>query len=144
VADSKTVFAYIGIGCIVIVGVMAIAAGACGVWVYSEAQRFEAEARDPEARADRVLSILGADTLPEGYYPMIGISIPFVMETALLTDEEPQDDGEEANFGERGFIYLATTSKVAPTIRTCSETTASTSTSRKSSAAARWRRQVRS
>jgi len=106
VADSKTVFAYIGIGCIVIVGMMAIAAGACGVWVYSEAQRFEAEARDPEARADRVLSILGADTLPQGYYPMIGISIPFVMDTALLTDEEPQDDGEEANFGERGFIYL--------------------------------------
>ena len=32
VADSKTVFAYIGIGCIVVVGVMVIGAGACGVW----------------------------------------------------------------------------------------------------------------
>lgn len=105
-ADGKTVFAYIGIGCVVIVGLMAIAAGACGVWVYSEAQRFEAEARDPEARGDRVMAVLGADTLPDGYYPMIAISIPFVMETALLTDEEPEGDGEEANFGDRGFIYL--------------------------------------
>jgi len=106
VADSKTVFAYIGIGCIVIVGLMAIAAGACVVWVYSEGQRFEAEARDPQARSARVLSVLGADTLPDGYYPMIAISIPFVMETALLTDEEPRNDGQEANFGDRGFIYL--------------------------------------
>ncbi len=105
-ADNKTVFAYIGIGCVVIVGLMAIAAGACGVWVYSEAQRFEAEARDPEARGERVLSVLGAETLPDGYYPMIGFSVPFVMETALLTDEEPQGEGEEADFGERGFIYI--------------------------------------
>jgi hypothetical protein len=37
-ADGKTVFAYIGIGCVVLVGLMAIGAGACGVWVYSEAQ----------------------------------------------------------------------------------------------------------
>jgi len=106
VADSKTVFAYIGIGCIVIVGLMAIAAGACGVWVYSETQRFEAEASDPEARGARVLSVLGADSLPDGYYPMVAFSIPFVMETALLTDEVPTEEAEEANFGERGFIYL--------------------------------------
>lgn len=105
-ADTKTVFAYIGIGCVVIVGLMAIAAGACGVWVYSEAQRFEAEVRDPEARGDRVLSVLGTDTLPEGYYPMMAFSIPFVMDTAMLTDEEPQGDDTEADFGERGFIYV--------------------------------------
>lgn len=105
-ADGKTVFAYIGIGCVVIVGLMAIAAGACGVWVYSEAQRFDAETRDPEARGDRVMSVLGADSLPEGYYPMIGFSVPFVMETALLTDEAPAGDGTEPEFGDRGFIYL--------------------------------------
>jgi hypothetical protein len=106
VADGKTVFAYIGIGCVVIIGLMSIAAGACGVWVYSEAQRFEQEFRDPVARGDRVMEVLGTDTLPDGYYPMLAFSIPFVMETAMLTDEERVGEDVEPNFGDRGFIYL--------------------------------------
>jgi hypothetical protein len=76
------------------------------VWVSSETQRFEAEARDPEARGDRVMSVLGTETLPEGYYPMMAFSIPFVMDTAMLTDEQPQGEGTEPNFGDRGFIYV--------------------------------------
>ncbi len=105
-ADGKTVFAYIGIGCVVLVGLMAIAAGACGVWVYSEAQRFEREASDPEARADRVLDVLGTDSLPDGYYPMMAFSVPFVMETAMLTDVAPDPEAGEPEFGERGFLYV--------------------------------------
>lgn len=105
--DSKTVFAYIGIGCIVIIGLMAIAMGACGVWVYSEAQRFEEEMTDPAARGSRVMDVLGAESLPEGYYPMMAFSIPFVMETAMLTDLEPEPGADqEPNFGERGFVYV--------------------------------------
>ena len=105
--DSKTVFAYIGIGCVVIIGLMAIAMGACGVWVYSEAQRFEEEMTDPAARGNRVMDVLGADSLPDGYYPMMAFSIPFVMDTAMLTDIEPQPGEEsEPNFGERGFVYV--------------------------------------
>ncbi|NKB88041.1 MAG: hypothetical protein GKS06_07465 [Acidobacteria bacterium] len=106
-ADSETVFAYIGIGCMVIVGLMAIAMGACGVWVYSEAQRFEEELSDPEVRGNRVLEVLGAESLPEGYHPMMAFSIPFVMDTAMLTDIEPEPGREtEPNFGDRGFVYV--------------------------------------
>ncbi len=98
---------YIGIGCVGIIGLLAIAVGACGVWVYSETQRFERQMTDPVSRRDRVLEMLGARSVPDGYYPMMAFSVPFVMETAMLTDRPPDADGAPADgFDDHGFIYL--------------------------------------
>lgn len=105
-ADGRKVAIGIGIGCLVVIGLMAIAAGACGVWVYSEAQRIEREMEDPEARGGRAASLLGVDELPDGYYPMAAFSVPFVMDTVLLSDVPPDEDGRIEDFGERGFIYV--------------------------------------
>ncbi len=105
--ESRKIGWYVGLGCLGIIGLLAIAAGACGVWIYSETQRFEREMTDPASRRERVLEMLGADTVPEGYYPMVAFSVPFVIETAILTDRAPDADGEPADgFDEHGFIYL--------------------------------------
>ena len=105
-ADGKTVFAYIGIGCVVIVGFLAVSIGACSIWGYSEMQRFQREGRDPVARRDSVLEVLGATELPEGYYPMRALSVPFLMDLAMLTDIEQADDEDDPEFGDRGLLYV--------------------------------------
>jgi hypothetical protein len=60
---------------------------------------------DPVARSSKVLSVLGADSVPEGYYPAVAFSIPFVMDVAMLTDVEPEGEGTPDGFNVRGFIY---------------------------------------
>lgn len=82
---------------------------------YSRGERFERELADPEARADRSRSILGYRTLPEGYHPLGGFSIPFIQEMAMLSDREPRPGeriaGPEDAFGRRGFVYLEAASR---------------------------------
>jgi hypothetical protein len=77
---------------------------------YSRSERFERELADPEARADRSRAILGYRTLPEGYHPLGGFSIPFIQKMAMLSDREPAPGvkitGPADAFGRRGFVYL--------------------------------------
>lgn len=81
------------------------------VWFgHSRGERFERELADPAARDDRSRAILGYRTLPEGYHPLGGFSIPFVQEMAMLSDREPPPGetitGPADAFGRRGFVYL--------------------------------------
>lgn len=77
---------------------------------YSRGERFERELADPAARDDRSREILGYRTLPEGYHPLGGFSIPFVQKMAMLSDREPPPgetiSGPADAFGRRGFVYL--------------------------------------
>ncbi len=63
---------------------------------------------DPEARAELAKEMLVADELPDGYNTMVALSIPFLMETVILTDTEPDENGRIDRFGEHGFIYFKT------------------------------------
>lgn len=105
-ADGRKIGLGIAAGCAVIVGLLAVSAGACGVWLWREGQRIQAEMSDPEVRQDKVLEVLRTDAIPEGYYPMAAMSVPFVMEMAVLSDREPDAEGEAEGFDERGFIYV--------------------------------------
>ena len=106
VKPKRSPMFYVGIGCAVIAAIMVVMMGACGVWIFSEVRQLEQDMNDPEARADAVLDILGTDELPDGYYPMVGMSVPFVMRTAILTSRGPDaDGGPPETFGERGFIF---------------------------------------
>lgn len=105
-ADARKIGLGIAAGCAVIVGLMAVSAGACGVWLWREGQRMQAEMRDPATRGNKVLEVLGTDRIPDGYHPVAAFSVPFVMEMAVLSDREPDADGNVEGFDERGFIYV--------------------------------------
>jgi hypothetical protein len=97
---------YIGCGCgaAAILGVVALVA----VLVFGarKAKEFEQAMNDPEVRREKVLDVLGGD-IPEGYYPVMGMEIPFLFEMALLSDVPPGEDGElDGSMGEHGFIYM--------------------------------------
>jgi hypothetical protein len=103
--SSNTTCLYIAIGCGAGLVLLALVLGGLGFWGVQKAKEFEANLKDPAAREEKVLGVLGADTLPAGYYPMMGMSIPFVFEMALLTREEIPE-GEDPEHVEPSFIYM--------------------------------------
>lgn len=101
---------WVGVGCL---GAVALAVGvvlAVGAFGYRKVKQLEAEIKDPEARAAKVRKILGTEHLPEGYHAVMGMSVPFVMDMAMLSDVEPdfRDGRRQGRLGERGFIYIRT------------------------------------
>lgn len=111
---STSPWVWIAVGCGGLVLLAGIVVVGLGVWGYRTAKQLESEMKNPETREARVLEVLGAKKLPEGYFPMVGLSAPFgLMETAILSDRllpfdkaERDQIGSHEAFGERGFIYL--------------------------------------
>ena len=97
---------YIGLGCGLAV---LLAVGSCvaiGGFLAHKGKQFSETMTDPAAREEKVLSVLGATEVPEGYYPMVALSIPFAFDMAMLGDQPPAEDGEPQEPQERGFIYF--------------------------------------
>jgi hypothetical protein len=98
---------YVGIGCLVIVVLGLAGLGTLGYLGYRKAKQFGEEMKDPKAREAKVKAVLGAEAIPEGYHAVIGFSIPFVMDMAMLSDKPPGADGQVQDLGERSFIYMS-------------------------------------
>ena len=100
---------YIGCGCagLVILGMAAFAG--LTFFAYRKGKEIEKTWSDPKAREEKAREVLVYDKLPEGYYPVGAMSIPFVMDMAIIGDNPPPagtkpDDHE--GFKERGFMYF--------------------------------------
>jgi hypothetical protein len=104
---------WVGVGCL---GAVVLAVGgviALGLFGYRKVKQLETEMKDPQARAAKVQKVLGATRLPQGYYPVVGMSVPFVMDMAILSDEEvdfQQPQQRRSGLGQRGFVYIRTLS----------------------------------
>ena len=101
---------YIGVGCLVSVFLIIAVIIAIGAWGFSQVRQLQRTMEDPEARTELAQEMLAADQLPDGYNTMVALSIPFLLETVIITDAEPDENGRVDRFGERGFIYLKTLS----------------------------------
>lgn len=103
---------WVGLGCggvlllcvvIVVVGVFMIR-GRIKDW----GKQFD----DPAVREQRVREILGAKEIPEGYYPFMTFSVPWLLDVAILSDREfvkpPKGERKEhlITFDKWGFIYV--------------------------------------
>lgn len=100
---------WIGCGCGALV-VLAMAGMAGLTWFgYREAKQFEKNMTDPAAREAKVKSVIHYDELPPGYYPLMGFSIPFIMDMAIFTDKElpaGQVPSDAEGFEDHGFFYM--------------------------------------
>jgi hypothetical protein len=104
---QKSGFHYLGVGCLVAAVVLVVGGAVFGFLVYRWGKGLEAELRDPATRRDKVLEILVGDELPEGYYGMVAVRIPLLLDTAILTDHDTPPGEEPPDFGERGLVYVA-------------------------------------
>ncbi len=109
---GRSAWHYIGCGCVALAVLAALVAGGAGWFIYTRARQLKAEITDPAARAAKVRAILDYDRLPDGYHPAFGMSIPWLMEMAILTDRElpAGEDMKGRNgrdfVGDRGFLYF--------------------------------------
>lgn len=101
---------FIGVGCLLAVFALIAVVVGIGAWGFSQIRQLERTMEDPVARAELAAEFLVTDELPEGYNTVAAISIPFLMETVVLTDKELDEDGRVSGLGERGFIYFKTLS----------------------------------
>ena len=99
-ASTKWVFWLLG-GCLFLVVI--VVGGIVGVyyWGKSKVTTYIDEQTDPVKREQSVKRMLGAETLPPGYYAGVSVSLG-VVRTTSLTDASPDD---ASKFRERGFVF---------------------------------------
>lgn len=106
--EGRSALQLVLLGCLGMAMVLVAVVAVGGYWVYQWGQGLEAEMKDPEARHERALEILGAETLPDGYHPFLGMEAPFFGSTAILSDRKPAFDEGDESLGDRAFIYVET------------------------------------
>lgn len=100
-------------GCLVLAVVAVVGLGFAGFqWTKGLVEDLE----NPQARAAKARAVLGAEALPEGYYAAMAISVPWMVDMAILTDKEvhferrSEDsldiDLADEDFGDRVFMFF--------------------------------------
>jgi len=99
---------YIGVGCGV--AVLLALAGIVGFTflAYRQGKEMVEGFKDPKTREAKTRQVLPYDNLPAGYYAGGAMSIPFLMDFAVLTDKEPAagEGPDQGNYHERSFIFM--------------------------------------
>jgi hypothetical protein len=103
---------YVALGCLgaAVAAILVVAGLGFAGWRW--ARGLEEQLEDPEARTAKVLDVLGAERVPDGYHAVIALEIPFLMKMAMLSDLPPAEDGDsetwaaDGGFEERGLIYF--------------------------------------
>ena len=104
--DRRSPWIYVLLGCLGLLVLGALVVGGLVFFGVRTARNIAADNQDPERRRERALEILGADEAPGGYYPAGVISVPFVIDMAVLSDLAPGAEPWAGEFGERGFYYV--------------------------------------
>lgn len=105
-AQGRSPWVYVGIGCGALLLIVVVAVAIGGFAVFQGFKKLGEEMNDPVAREARVKRVLGAEELPNGYHAGFAMSIPRVMELAMLGSRPPGATGENPDLGERGLIYV--------------------------------------
>jgi len=94
-------------GCAATIVVVIVVVSVAGYFGVKKAKELGESMTDPAKRADRVMDVLGAESLPEGLYPGFALSVPFFMDLAFLVDNPPKENGEPGHMESRGLIYFS-------------------------------------
>lgn len=98
---------WVGCGCIGAIGALILIVVGLGFWGAQKAREISETMSDPDARSDKALEVLGAETLPEGYYAVSALSVPFVFDMTVLSDQPPDDDGSPNASSRNGFMFMS-------------------------------------
>ena len=99
---------WIGTGCLVAIVLVAVVVGGLVYYGFRKTREMEQTMRDPAARTDAALEILGAEVLPDGYHAVAAFSVPLLMETVILSDQEVEDPTDRGGTMRRHRSLLLT------------------------------------
>jgi hypothetical protein len=108
--SSSQTRSWLGCGCGVLV-FLALAAIVGLTWFgYRQGKEMEKNFTDPVAREAKAREILPWRELPAGYHPLGSFSVPFLMDMAMFSDQEPkageQEEDRDPAFDESGLFYM--------------------------------------
>jgi hypothetical protein len=108
-SSSMSALGWLGCGCGVLVALVILGIMGTTWFAYRKGKEIEQTFKDPEARQAATREVLPWRELPPGYHPAGAITIPMLMEMAILSDEEPEpgQEGKGRAFGETGLIYMS-------------------------------------
>ena len=100
---------WVGCGCVGAIAALVLIVAGLGFWGAQKAREIGEAMNDPEARADKALEVLGAEALPEGYFTVTAVSVPFVLDFVVLSDQPPPTDGEPSESAppRNGFMFMS-------------------------------------
>lgn len=108
-SSTTSTLGWIGCGCGALVAVVLASIVGLTWFGYRKGKEIERTFKDPAARSEATQEILQWRELPEGYYPAGAITIPMLMEMAILSDEEPEpgEAGQGRAFEKNGLIFMS-------------------------------------
>lgn len=108
-SSSSSTLGWVGCGCGGLVALVLAAIVGMTWFGYRKGKEIERTFKDPTARTEATREILRWRELPEGYYPAGAVSIPMLMEMAILSDHEPEpgEEGRGEAFDETGLIFMS-------------------------------------
>ncbi|MEM6795253.1 MAG: hypothetical protein AAF725_14835 [Acidobacteriota bacterium] len=99
-AQKTPAWVWIGCGCMLMVLLLIGAVAGVSFFGVNMFKSMVEDMADPLARADATMELLGAETLPEGWYSHAFFTFPFVMKIAILSDGDP-GEAIEGSFEEK-------------------------------------------
>ena len=104
--QGRSPWFWVGCGCVSLVLLGLATCVGLGLAGKRWAENLETSMTDPVARTEKAAEILGTDAFPENYHAMMAMEIPFLMKMALLSTEEPDENGQINDMGEEGLFYF--------------------------------------
>lgn len=98
---------YVGCGCALLIVLAALTVLFLTKKLVDQGHKMEQGLSDPKVREQRTRDLLAYRELPEGYYPVGAISVPFVLDMALLGDRPPAPGTQRPEMRERGFMFMS-------------------------------------
>lgn len=103
---KRSPWVYVGIGCGVFV-LLAIVGVFLGVsFLFKKGKEYQEDMANPITRTEKVKATLGAQTLPDGYYAVMSLNVPAIMDLAVLSTSEPGAPPTGHPEGVRVFVYM--------------------------------------
>lgn len=104
---STSPWMWLGCTCAVLVVIGMLAVVGVTWFTYRKSKEFADLVGDPVKREAKTREVLRYESLPAGWHPLGSISIQYVMDMAMLTEEPPGAGDTDGDLGPPGFIYMA-------------------------------------
>lgn len=97
---------YVGVGCGVLVLLGIGGSVAAFMFGASKLREMKEDMSNPVTRTEKVKKVLGAQTLPDGYNAVMALSVPMLLDTAILSTHSPDVPANHQKAEERMFMYM--------------------------------------